>query len=310
MAVLRLLPAALALVAALPAAEVRVAIRPQALVAAPQARLADVAELSGDPQGVAALADLPVVGISGLAAVRIDERRVRAAVARHAREWELVVAGVGRVAAEPRRLSAEELVAAARAALPADGDRIEAMVARCPSELVVPDLGPGLELRGDLLDRGQAAGEVAIRVRAMRGDSEHGRALVVLSVRRWRRLVVAAAPIPRGQVVQAADVRQEEVAVERRHADALADPAVAVGQLTTRDLVEGEVLMRWNLAPRPAVAAGRPVILLWRRGGIELSVAGEAMASGRIGDRIHVRRPDGQTVQARILTEGVAAIGE
>ena len=305
-----LLAAVLALAAALPGAEVRVAIRPAASVAAPQARLADVAELSGDPQGIAALADLPVVGLSGFGAVRIDERRIRAAIARHAGDWDLVVLGTGRVAAPPLRLPSSALADAARAAIPVDGDRLDIGVVRCPAELVVPDLGPGLELHGDLLDRGQTAGEVAVRVRALRGEQEQARTLVVLGVRRLRRLVVAAGPIARGQAIGDADVRLAEQAVDRRHAEAFADPALAVGQVATRDLAEGEVLMRWALAPRPAVVAGRPVTLLWRRAGIELSAAGEAMASARIGERIHVRRQDGQAMQGRVVADGLVAVGE
>lgn len=301
-----LLVGALACAAELPL--VRVALRPASAVAAPQARLAEVADLSGDPAGVAELGEVPVLTLFGAGVFRLDERRVRAALGRRAAPWRLEVSGVGQVSVPSRRFAADELVVAARAAIEPAGDELEIGLVRPLADLVVPDLGGGVRLVADAVDRTLVSGEIPVRVRVLLGDAELGRALVPLAVGRFRTLAVAAAPIARGQLIAAADVRSERVRVSQRHLDSLGDPAQAIGRLATRDLREGDHLPRWSVATPPDVRAGSPVTLVWRGDGIELTASGESMTTARLGERIHVRRADGQVVKAQVIGEGVALL--
>lgn len=287
---------------------VRVALRPVSAVAAPQARLLDVAELSGDPAGVAELGEVPVLTLFGAGVFRLDERRLRAALGRRVAAWRLEVSGVGQVSVPPRRIAADELMDVARAAIDPAGDELEIRLARPLAELVVPDLGAGVRLVADAVDRTLVSGEVPVRVRAMLGDAELGRALVPLAVGRFRTLAVAAAPIARGQLIAVSDVRSERVRVDQRHLDSLGDPALAIGRLATRDLREGDHLPRWSVAIPPDVRSGSPVTLVWRGDGIELTASGQSMTTARIGERIHVRRADGQLVKAQVIGEGVALL--
>lgn len=301
-------PVALLLVCGLGAVEVvRVDLRSETELAAPRALLRDVAVLGGSATVAALVGSAPVQELFGLGSFRIDAATVRRTVRRVAPGVEVEVRGEGRVRARPRSYAPGELAAAARGAVQAgdQGELVECTVVRHPQPITVPDLGSEPMLLAERLDPTQESGEMPVRVRILRGDTELGRVLVGLSVRRWRDHLVLAAPVPRGRQLEVADLLVQRVEVTPRLRGGLTRPEEALGQLAARDLAEGLVLTRDCLQPKPEVEAGRTVTLLWRRDAIELAAPGTALGSGRSGDLIQVRRAtDHQVVRAQILDEG------
>jgi len=287
---------------ALSAAEVTIAIRPIVLVAAPVATLADVAELGGDPAAIAKLGPLAVQDLFGSGKFLIDEGRIRSAIGKAAQGTILTISGRGTVGAPVRAFAVEDLAEAARATLVAGGDEVEAGLLRASGALVVTDLGTAATLVAEPLDRTQVAGEMPFRVRAVLGDRELGRALITLSVRRYRIVPVAVVALKTGQRIGPTDVRAERRELIRTTQNAAANPEACLGMLPARDLAAGEVLIASLLALPFAVEAGHPVTLVWRREGIELAGSATSLASARLGEIIQVRRSgDQQLVRAQVV---------
>jgi flagella basal body P-ring formation protein FlgA len=293
----------------LAAADVSIAIRSAVVVAAPVATVADVADLTGDAAQVAKLGALPVQDLFGSARFLIDEARIRQAIGTSAAGTTLAISGSGYVVAPVRTWSVENLAEAARATLSSGGDEVEATMLRASGALTVPDFGPGGTLVAEPIDRTQASGEMPFRVRAVHHGRELGRALVSLSVRRYRSMAVAAMPVKAGQVLGPADLRLERREV-LRHTQAAATTAEAcLGRVVGRDHAEGEPLLTTALSAPFAVTAGRNVDLVWRKDGLELITTGLSLASARHGEVIQVRRTtDGQLVRAVVVGDNQAQI--
>ena len=300
---------AAAVAAAAAAAELTITIRPEAQVAATVATLADVAELAGDPAAVARLGALPVQDLFGSGRFLIDEGRIRAAIGMAAQGTILTISGRGTVGAPVRIFAVENLAEAARATLVAGGDDVEAGLLRTSGALVVNDLGVAAKLVAEPLDRTQVAGEMPFRVRAVLGDRELGRALITLSVRRYRIVPVAVVALKTGQRIGPTDVRAERRELIRTTQNAAATPEACLGLLPARDIAAGEVLIAALLAVPFAVEAGHPVTLVWRREGIELASSATSLASARLGDVIQVRRSgDQQLVRAQVVGDDMVLL--
>ena len=310
MAGLRPLLALVLATAACAGEPLRIVIAPRTTLAATAAVLSQLARLEGDPALVARLSHIPVITLSGLRPLRIEEPLIRAALARAGYEGQARISGAGELQSAALRIEATSLIAAASAALDPAGDEVAVSVRRPPDDLVVPDPGQVPTLIAESLDRNPAATQVPMRVRVMSGDHELARTLVLLEVRRWRRVVILTAPLARGAAVDAADLRQERIEVSRVHRDALTDPASLLGLQALRELPAGTVLTKAHLAVPPEVIPGRPVILVFRRDGLELSTGGESLGVARLGDQVQVRRShDGAVLKGRVSRRDEVEIG-
>ncbi len=269
--------------AVLPASEVGVRIRDETLVAAPRATLADVAELDGNAAACARIGAITVAELPTLSPVRVDVRLVTALATRAAAPEILRITGRGTVARQPRTFSDADLYAAAAAAL-VPGASIAQV--RCSGALTVPE---GARLEAAALDP-LAVGEVPYCVRALDGERECGRALVVLRVERLVDVVVAARNLRRGEPIGPADLRTERCAATRANLPAVVDPAVLVGSLPVRDLAAGEAVSTTMVVARPAVRAGSTVTALWPGKGFYVELQATALADARAGERVGVRR--------------------
>ncbi|HET7274978.1 MAG TPA: flagellar basal body P-ring formation chaperone FlgA [Longimicrobiaceae bacterium] len=108
---------------------------------------------------------------------------------------------------------------------------------------------------------------------------------------------VAARDLPRGVVLQEADILRTE-----RDSIGPRDPAaVQPGWITRRVIREGEILRAPAVAAPALVTAGEMVQLVWRRGDLELRLRGTALRDAALGEPVSVR------VDTRRHLEGIAA---
>lgn len=133
---------------------------------------------------------------------------------------------------------------------------------------------------------------------------ERGRQSFVVRGEISAEVLIAAAALPAGRSIAAADL-----ALERRDitavADALSEPAAAVGQASRRSLRQGQIVQRQMLVAPILVRRGDTVHVLARSGPVEVSTSGEALEAGRGDDTIRVRNAaTGKVIRARVTASG------
>jgi flagella basal body P-ring formation protein FlgA len=117
-------------------------------------------------------------------------------------------------------------------------------------------------------------------------------------------VAVASAPVAPNE-----PLTEAQVTIERRDisniADPLSTPQEAVGQMSRRMLRPGDILRAGQLSSPVLVKRGDAVLMLARREGIEVSMAGEALDAGARGAMVRVRNAtSGQVVRMRVAGPG------
>lgn len=291
--------------ASMAGADAVVGIHPSTIVGGPRATLGEVATITADPETAARLAAIQVAELATLTPVTIDAGLVRALAARTAAPALLRIEGSGTVVRRSRSFSSDEIAAAAASSLPTDATW---ELVRVSGSIVVPD-GAGLRLAAEPIDAA-ATGEIPFRVRAFDGETERGRALVVLRVARWADMLVAARDLVHGQPVGPGDLRLERRRVDRMNRAAVgADPAGLSGRIAVRDLPAGAVVLPDALSIAPVVRAGSPVTAVWTGKGFTIELDATALADARHGERLGIRRrSDGTVLHAVAQADGTVVI--
>jgi flagella basal body P-ring formation protein FlgA len=117
-------------------------------------------------------------------------------------------------------------------------------------------------------------------------------------------VAIAAAPVAANEALTDA-----QVTIERRDisniADPVSNPTDAVGQMSRRMLRPGDILRSGQLSSPVLVKRGDAVMMIARREGIEVSMAGEALDAGSKGAVVRVRNAgSGQVVRMRVAGPG------
>ena len=117
-------------------------------------------------------------------------------------------------------------------------------------------------------------------------------------------VAIAAAPVAANEALT-----DTQVTIERRDisniADPISNPADAVGQMSRRMLRPGDILRSGQLSSPVLVKRGDAVMMIARREGIEVSMAGEALDAGGKGAVVRVRNAgSGQVVRMRVAGPG------
>jgi len=159
-----------------------------------------------------------------------------------------------------------------------------------PCERVEPYLPPGARLWG----------RTRVGLRCTLGPKRWNVYLPV-TVRVYGTALVAAAPLPAGAVVGAADLRTGEVDLAAAPAPVLAEPARVVGRTLARALAAGHAVHEADLQARRWFAAGETVTVVAAGPGFRIAGEAQALTPGIEGQPARVKTPGG-----RVLT-GVPA---
>lgn len=207
---------------------------------------------------------------------------------------DLAAAPVGPAVAEQvHRLAAD----AGQRALP--GARVEVEVGAlnprlrlAPCERVEPYLPAGAK----------PWGRTRVGLRCLQGPTRWNVYLPV-TVKVFGRALVAAAPLPAGTVLAAADLREQEVDYAAATGRVITHAAAALGRALARPLAAGEALRQTDLRARQYFAAGQTVRLVAVGKGYQVSGEGQALSPGMEGRPVRVRTDSGRVVTGIAVAE-------
>lgn len=282
-------------------ADVDIRLRPSVTLPAAQATLADIADISGDAQLASTLASLTIIDLPTLGEHCIDERTIRQSLGRTA-VGRVTVSGKCQLRRATHVVSTEDLIAAARAAVSADGDTVHITVVKEPPALAIPASAQLPTLIAAPLDNART-GTIPFTIRILDNGRECARTLVTLRIERLRTVPVAARALRRGDILSALDVASCSIAVDA-HSHYLSRD-LALGQVVRLDMKEGAPFTTMSLIPSRDVRGGTSVVVTVGRSGFAVTGNGTALADGSTGDMIPVRRAsDGRVINARITGPG------
>ena len=207
--------------------------------------------------------------------------------------------------AEARMLEANEVSKAAvgevyrQADVQPGDERLQVRVLSLPEGIEVPE--GEVQLQVDLLYGLRYNALTVARVVAMQDTQKVGQVILRLDVRRYQDVVVAARMLPGKTLLQPGDLKQLRLETGRLPDGFLIDPAKAIGQQLQRPLRSGGILMESMLVKPIIMRRGAAVTLQVRQGEMLVSVAGEALQDGSVGQYIRVRN----LVSKRIVTAKV-----
>lgn len=179
----------------------------------------------------------------------------------------------------------------------------ESAAAAGPDTDVEAALDPGLRLpvcRAPLESamRGSATAEVAC-------PDPGWRLYVPLRVQRFETVWVLRRPVGAGEAIAPDAVAMERRDVARLPAGVLPASRSVAGRVARRALPAGSVLLQQDAQSPPLVRRGDPVVLLARRGGIEVRASGRALGSAGVDELVSVENQGSRrVVQGRLLPSG------
>lgn len=145
---------------------------------------------------------------------------------------------------------------------------------------------------------GRKTGNTVIGVRC-RGTSPWS-LYVPVSIELMRKVVVLDTALPRGSLLQAADIRMERHDVYRLHSGFFTDPDQVLGMSLHHSLPAGKILSRTSLKAAKIIRRGARVTLIAQAGGIAVRMSGKALMNGAAGERIRVRN-----LKSKRIVEGI-----
>lgn len=137
-------------------------------------------------------------------------------------------------------------------------------------------------------------------------DAGGWRLFVPVKVRRNQAVLILNRGIAAGETLAVADITVAQRDTARIAGAALADPAAAVGRVARRQLSAGSLLSANDLVAQRLIRRGDSVALVSRYGGVEVRVAGKALADAGENERVSV-----ENLSSRKVVQGtVAASGD
>lgn len=150
-------------------------------------------------------------------------------------------------------------------------------------------LGEPVELRARALGQPRADGALPVCVEVWQNGERRARPTVVVRLRRYQPLLVAAEALSRGEVPQPAQLRFEPQAACAGGDAGYTEVKQLQGMRLKRALAPGEPVLRRDLEPCPVVRRGDRVLAALDAGGLHLTIHGTALADGTLGQRIAVK---------------------
>lgn len=151
--------------------------------------------------------------------------------------------------------------------------------------------------------RAQPTGTTTVEVSCP--DAGGWRLFVPVKIRRNQTVLILNRGIAAGETIALADITTAQRDVARIAGAALADPAAAVGRVARRTLSAGSLLAANDLVAQRLVRRGDSVALVSRFGGVEVRVAGKALADAGENERVSVENLSSRkVVQGTVATNG------
>lgn len=215
--------------------------------------------------------------------------------------------------AEARIIDASEVASAAvgevyrQADVQPGDDRVQVRVISLPERLEVPE--GEVKLQVDLLYGLRYNAPTVARVVAMQDTQKVGQAILRLDVRRYQEVVVASRMLPGKTLLQPSDLKRLRLETGRLPDGFLVDPVKAIGMQLQRPLRSGDILMESMLLQPIIMRRGAAVTLQVRQGEMLVSVAGEALQDGSVGQRIRVKNLlSKRIVTAKVIDEATVEV--
>lgn len=114
--------------------------------------------------------------------------------------------------------------------------------------------------------------------------------------------------IDAGETIRPEHLVERQGSLGRLPHQTLLDPGQAIGQEATRPLSAGVTLQRHHLRPRQLVKRGQRVVIEAHGAGFRIAREAEALEPGGKGERVRVRLPDREILEARVVGEGRMAV--
>ena len=128
-------------------------------------------------------------------------------------------------------------------------------------------------------------------------------------VRHEYSVVVAARPIARGEIVDAAALSSSTRLLPSAPTGLIGDPASAVGRAAVREIAAGTLLSSNLIKAAQTIKRGQSVTLSLASGAVAVRVAGTALRDGALGERIPVRNLNSKrVVEGVILDAGIVEV--
>jgi flagella basal body P-ring formation protein FlgA len=122
-------------------------------------------------------------------------------------------------------------------------------------------------------------------------------------------VLVAARPLARGETLGTADVRLVERDLSNLHHGYFEKPGQAVGKVLKQRVSEGDVIRPTQLTEPKMVHRGQRVVLTAEAAGLQVRMAGKALADGATGDWIKVQNlSSNRIVEGEVIAAGVVKI--
>lgn len=120
----------------------------------------------------------------------------------------------------------------------------------------------------------------------------------------YARILVAAQPLVRGQILQAVDLLPELRQVGP-NSSLYTDASQFVGMQLKRNLPQGEVIKANQLTYAKVIRRGDSVVLVAKLGSTQVATAATALSDGKVGQQIDVKNTQtSQVVRARVSGPG------
>ncbi|GGE84814.1 flagellar basal body P-ring formation protein FlgA [Stappia taiwanensis] len=279
------------------------ALRSEVQVAAAIVTLGDFYPDAG-PLAATPLFRAPDLGTRGTVPAAMVAERARAAGYAAAGTDGLRQVTVERLAVT---IGTSELETAIRAALverhpQLDPEALEITFTGTP-EMIRADASIPDPLRVTAINWHPASGRLSARLQIHTGTRLESRQ-VTGTATEMATVFAAAAPLDRGAIVTAADLKPHRIPRNRLTGQQVADMAAIAGLAARRSIRPGRPLMKTDFEEPTLVRRGDKVTLYYRVAGMTLTTIGQALANGTDGDVIDVlnlqsRRTVSGTVKAR-----------
>ena len=132
---------------------------------------------------------------------------------------------------------------------------------------------------------------------------------VPVRVNIYTHAIVSPNTIARGSLIRYEDVTLTEVNINQLHHGYFSQTSEVVGKLAKRQIRPGTVINRHAIAEPMIVKRGQPVTIHASKGGLTVSMKGEAMQDGAIKSLIRVKNlASGRVIRGTIVGSGQVSV--